>query len=285
MRWLKIKESREDISEFQELIEGLNEHNPNSRDLAEAKLKALGPEAAEQLLSYLDYVKDAPRRWLRATIISSLIITFALLVMNWVWAATGVEQPVPWITPFGGALGSYLLFRMVGRENRRQAATAIAMLDDPRLLSPLIDSLAHVDRDTSPRLIEALEQRFSRLTPEDGNTLTAENHASINKALLTQPPRVVEALLKGLEQVGNSGALPFLKRLAMGQGVAGADSSVRTRAQNCLTIMENRLAQERVRQRLLRPSASPEPESDLLRSAAGVPTEDEIMLLRPDSRN
>jgi hypothetical protein len=90
------------------------------------------------------------------------------------------------------------------------------------------------------------------------------------------------AILKALEQVGDSKALPVVEKLAKGNPKTEGEQRIKEAAQNCLLFLQQRVQQQVYSQTLLRPAGiGPDDAETLLRPAEGAPETDHETLLRP----
>lgn len=254
------------MAEFQELIERLNDPNPNLRELAEAEFRSMGQDAAEQLLQYLEYLRAWPKRALRGVAVSYLV--WLVLILSYIWYLQwlGETSGVPWLLGFGSVFAGLYSGYISWKENRRQSVAALALLDDPRLVGGLMDAIPDAGPADQYVIAAALERQLSNLR---SGFLTTEHLEAVNRALLTVNPLLAIALLKALTEIGDSAALPYVARLRDGEGVAGKDREVRRLAKQCHDALMKLVEQNQASQRLLRASSEEASEPALLRPSQG----------------
>jgi hypothetical protein len=95
-------------------------------------------------------------------------------------------------------------------------------------------------------------------------------------------PSLSIALLQAIEKVGDGRALPEVERVANTEAVNEHHERIRAAAERCLTVLRERVEQERLGHTLLRPASAPDtPAVTLLRPAQGPGESDPERLLRP----
>jgi hypothetical protein len=169
-----------------------------------------------------------------------------------------------------------------------KTSDAMAKSADVRMVGPLIEAYSSLNlAEYRDPVREALIRLLSRLQSSDARVLTEEHRHALNRVLGSgtlssgkENNRLIIAILKAYEQVGDESALPFVERLAEGEK-AGKNREVREAAQACLPFLQERVELERSRQTLLRAaSASDTPSDVLLRPASGALEADPQQLLR-----
>jgi hypothetical protein len=146
---------------------------------------------------------------------------------------------------------------------------------DARAAGWLIHELRFGNKHTRPETREALTRVLPRLKASDRRRLDS-NHLNYLHYLLgtTSPIRDAEfllALLKALEQVGDSRFLGPVRHLAARRAWSPNQRRVQSAARSCLVFLEQKAEQERIRQTLLRPtSAEALPAETLLRPVEGA---------------
>src|SRR5207248_11446 len=118
------------LAAFVTLLERLNDSSEHDRSSAERELKAMGPEAADLLLIYVQKLKRRRKRLLPELI--GYFCLFLCVGLFFQWSreySTGRSFGFP-VQLFGcfifGFWGGYATFR----RSRRDAETALAVLDD-----------------------------------------------------------------------------------------------------------------------------------------------------------
>jgi hypothetical protein len=174
---------------------------------------------------------------------------------------------------------------------------------DTQAVGALIEALnySNIYREAEAKLVTLLPG----LRPEDAALLTEAHYTGLYQALSGSNTALILAVLKALEQIGTSEAIPYVETLAgkipeaakydlriVLHGSRACHSEavrpesdnqrIRETAQICLNALRQRDEQERAAQTLLRPAPAPALLSHtLLRPAAGVAAVDASLLLRP----
>jgi hypothetical protein len=239
--------------------------------------------------------------------------------IRWV-LRTGFIVLILW-SIINGKGGSYWFFWFfmpaaladVASSTRKETATALARARDPRAVSVLAIGCRDGDDETRAVCARGLKSILPGLQASDAQYVTDEGMDALIALLKMADDDLLLAALKGLEQVGDSRAIPAVEALLEDSLEGGLVSSARQRwrhrarmrfvwkqylsgnppgpireqeiqaaARSCLTYLRQRDEQERARQTLLRPAQSPEnPAEVLLRPAAGAPSAPTEQLLRP----
>jgi hypothetical protein len=248
----------------------------------------IDPQESEAFLAQLQ--EQARRRRIYYRLLNGLCTGGALLYMLLI-----LVQITRWI-PIRSDITLYtcLFFiavllgtRIVGiRWNK--TAGEIAKSGDVRMVGPLVEAYSALNLSQENRPVrEALTVLLPRLQASDARVLTEEHRQMLNRVLGSsalsyskENNRLIIAILKAYEQVGDESALPFVERLAKGEK-AGVNREVREAAQACLPFLQERAERERASSELLRAaSASDTPSDVLLRPAAGALEADPQQLLR-----
>lgn len=173
---------------------------------------------------------------------------------------------------------------------------------DTQAVGALIEALnySNIYREAEAKLVALLPH----LRPEDAVLLTEAHYTGLYQALSGSNAALILAILKALEQIGTSEAIPYVETLAgeipeaarydlriVLHGSRACHSEairpesdnqrIREAAQACLSVLRQRAAQERAAQTLLRPANAPILPHTLLRPAAGGAAVDTRLLLRP----
>ncbi|HZT42096.1 MAG TPA: hypothetical protein VFA07_07895 [Chthonomonadaceae bacterium] len=129
----------------------------------------------------------------------------------------------------------------------------------------------------------ALIRLLPRLQASDAHLLNVEQRKSLCRALNDKSSKLVLAILKAFEQVGDAEALPYVQKLAEGKGRARTEKRIQEAAQACLPFLSRLAEQTQARQTLLRAAGTSQAaEGALLRPASGAPTTDSSQLLRTE---
>lgn len=185
-----------------------------------------------------------------------------------------------------------MLFYWRGVFRVKAMMNELASTDDLRIVGPLIEIAAtqipmfQNGIDSANTLAPLLLTRLlPRLQASDTTLLTEAQRAGLAHTLTrnSKNPDYLVAVLKALEQVGDSSALPVVERLATGKLKTADPKRVQAAARACLPYLQTRCQQQQASDTLLRASGVFETPPDvLLRPAHGVLTAEGAELLRPE---
>jgi hypothetical protein len=191
-------------------------------------------------------------------------------------------------------------------ERRKRTAGLLARTRDPRAVNVL--ALAHRSGDPATRAVaaKALLDVLPMLKASDAERITPDGMRALVAILSVRGLQMtglvdtglIMAVLEALKQVGDARAIPAVERLiAMPRHIntlvrladrwhypplGDSVRKVRTAAEECLEVLRARAQLEKDRNTLLRPAERPDDEERiLLRPAWGVPTGDDLTLVRP----
>ncbi len=219
------------------------------------------------------------RRKIRRFLIAVFI---AFVVCRFIHAITspGLFSWFEWVSQtLMGTLAIIGLFAM--SEVQKRATKKLAMLDDVRAVGPLMEALGYIDSEVRKVAIEALLRLLPRMQASDAHFLNDVQRNCMYRALNAKEENFVLAVLKALEQVGDSRALPLVEKLAQGDAETYQEKRIRDAAQACLPFLRQRIEQESASRQLLRAaSASGVPADTLLRPAQSVSETGPEQLLR-----
>ncbi len=170
-----------------------------------------------------------------------------------------------------GGMTGLLVTAAAATKAQKQAAKTLAQFEDLRIVGPLAEVLELLDKDTAAIAESALIRLLPRLQASDAHLLSEEQRKALCRALKRKNAALVIATLKALMQIGDAEALPYVEKLAQGEGLTARDPAVCQEAQDCLPFLRLRAEQEHARQTLLR-AAGPTVETradTLLRPASG----------------
>jgi hypothetical protein len=154
---------------------------------------------------------------------------------------------------------------------QKRVTKELAEFEDIRSVGPLAEALEYQDRALKAIAEDKLKRLLPRLQASDAGLLDEEQRKCLYRALRGRDTNLILAVLKALEQIGDEQAVPFVQKLANGEGLAARYSGIREAAQECLPALQQRAERERSRQTLLRAaSASDTPSDMLLRPASGA---------------
>ena len=208
----------------------------------------------------------------------------------------GQDRMLDIITSPGGiaanalVLGLYLAATLNGGRSQRGATTAVNALKesvDIRSVGILVDALTFDDPGAKNSVRDALTEMLPLLKPEDSALLNSAQRAKLcailgrrvenvlykDVAAIFQPARQKEVLLRVaiLEAFANVGAeleLPQVVRLCEGEARTAGERAIQDAARSCLPELQERIANLRAPNVLLRASAASLDTDRLLRPAA-----------------
>ncbi|HLV78869.1 MAG TPA: hypothetical protein VKT32_01270 [Chthonomonadaceae bacterium] len=319
-----------------QVIRGLQSRTPAVQEEAERSLIAQDAAGLQTLLDI--FSQEAKKRQSRLSLVGILGLIHLILTLaffTYVFSTIlrvelgGISSSRPeWLTSLFPVEGvflvvSYALMRLLGHfaapmtRLERRAAHAIAHFDDVRAVGPLMtaymtgffDNAFFVRlfsrRETQQQFLATrLKELLPRMKSGDVSLLSAQQRQGLyNAVILSEDAELVRAILKALEQIGDSRALPYVEKLATGKvraddpgtrnarrqirflqwarrrraGKADAQR-IREAAQDCLPFLLDRAkAGEQTLLRAADPAA--QPADTLLRSAAASsePAQQELL--------
>jgi hypothetical protein len=128
----------------------------------------------------------------------------------------------------------------------------------------------------------ALLEQLPLLTAETAHVLGAHERHALFKVLAGGDIALIQVVLQILPMLGDARALPFVERLAVGQGMAASDTELRAEAQSSLDRLRETLALSSGARGLLRASQCPKSRKDELLIAHNGNGVVESELLRAD---
>lgn len=166
------------------------------------------------------------------------------------------------------------------------ALSALSRYDDPRIIGPLIDSLAYACGETRRAIVSALTYLLPRLREEDAAQLTGQRMSQLCWRLgRARPERDVDLMVSILDAVavaGNRTSMIIVRRLAILSPLTPERARVMEAAERCLARLEARFGPMRPAGSLLRAAQRPEqPNQGLLKPAQAGPEQPPEQLLRP----
>jgi hypothetical protein len=101
---------------------------------------------------------------------------------------------------------------------QREAAQALAGIEDLRAVGPLAEALEYRSPGSQPTIYPVITGALRRLLPRmqasDAHLLTEPQRSCLYRALLKGDAELVLAIVKALEQIGDGKALPYVEKLA-----------------------------------------------------------------------
>ncbi|HLK60849.1 MAG TPA: hypothetical protein VKU00_30070 [Chthonomonadaceae bacterium] len=270
---------------LEELLRDLNSRDPNVRQQAIQKARTL---SADELFHLVQLeAADNSRR--------SGIGIIPILVCSLIFAGGGLvayidDSPIAllWcLFALFTAIGLMFL-RSVPTRARTSLAAVFSEVDDARFVRILLDLLASGRNDAQGTnyLIRALTRQLPGMRTNHGSELSNNERKTLYTLLETRfgERKLMLGILKALEQIGNPDAIPavsgFLTRLR--SKLTRPDPELIQAAEDCLLFLNQKYAQTKQSQTLLRPSdASAHAPETLLRAVTSSPTTPPEELLRP----
>lgn len=186
----------------------------------------------------------------------------------------------------------------------KTAFSAVAGKADARMLGTLVHLLHEADDDIRSMAQRELIRILPQVKATDRQYLTDEEMKLLLKPLGGNTEPFILALLKGLEQIGDERALPYVERLARNQGTAytgtlaelsasfiieseelmrDRSAGIQAAARACLPFLHQRIQDSVLSSTLLRASEQNAPNAplELLRPAVAGVEHHEAELLRP----
>ena len=259
-------------------------------------LKGLDPNwdiSAEQVVQILEEEtrkRKRRRTWILVGVLSYFAFMALMVLGTWVLHHKFDSQVFNFIGSMTGVFGGAAAFSRTHRAAARKAAE----LKDMRAVGHLAAALEMQDKGTRQIVEEALIDLLPQMRASDAGLLDAEQRECLYRALRSKNHKLVMAIFKALEQIGDSRALPYVEKLeqALVEQHAWAErhtrhlqaAEIETRlqaARECLQFLQDHAQQEQARQTLLRASSAAHVAPDsLLRPAAGKSDQDPDSLLR-----
>lgn len=298
---LSKPEHEEDIlSKPENGVEGENEQDAQTSPgvpqtlspQQEAWLETLGGELERQARSGRNY-RHAAVGLLTALLALTVITGFISLNTN-----SEAMMKFLYLNLLGSVLASVGALVIVVRQSRNRNVSELADLLDRRSVGLLLEAM-EVSQDLweydNPAR-KGIKLTLTRLLPQiqagDASLLNDHQRNCLYRALhfsadWKYPWHVnIEfalAILKALEQIGDEKAIPYVERLAYGEGSALREPRIQQAAQGCLPFLQAYQKQLEAQQTLLRASSSSAtaPE-ELLRATEHTSDVGSEQLLRPD---
>lgn len=167
---------------------------------------------------------------------------------------------------------------------RRSLITVLEEAEDVSFVPVALTLLRDKTADILPAITELLKRLLPKLHAGDAQAWTPQQYEALLKLLPTRPSKDIElaiCVLKALEQIGDARAIPAVTALANAPTDVGT-IRLRAAAQECLPYLQQRVAEQKQAQMLLRPAHPHASGETLLRPILCIPssTPDE-QLLRP----
>jgi hypothetical protein len=263
------------------------------REAAISALRAMVPMDVEAVISI--YQREQQRMLRLYGIMGvcwlGLMLTQAIPVIIRLFHPGYPRNEYPWILltwilmTLAGICLAIRPFTTTGARRKYSLIQLLSDRDDLRIIGPLCDTLNPYRLDFDPVVIAALKRLLPRLKASDAGLLNPDQRKGLYAALNTYIGKGIQfhlAVLQAIEQVGDSGAIPHVERIAYSEAATVNEKQLREAARECLQSLKARAEQERLSRTLLRLASAPDsPAETLLRPAQGAPEADPNRLLRP----
>ena len=268
------------------LITHLKSKSAKQRTQAAHALNAFGVQAIGPLLNLLQ--EEAERKKKQRPVIIGLSLAYFSFFIYW---QTLKHTSLFWeLIPIFIVLMAVLGRLQTASGTQIDAIHILAGLEDFRAVGFYIDALEFQDqfKDSKTRSIAAnrLIHLLPHLRATDAHLLTDDHRKRLYRHLSSGNKQLTLAILKALEQIGASSALPYVEKIAAGKGAGLWSHLIEKAAKDCLPYLQERARQESTRQTLLRAADTTGATAEtLLRSANETPESDPTQLLRVATRN
>ena len=290
-------------TEGRELVKGLMSRFLGERIHAQERLKAMGPGAVDALLAVIDAEqrKLRIRRRIYYGIVGSFVLIGLPLAAWIVYRGMMVGNSEAMGKALGGALGGIIggwggglvggtIALMFPSQFQIAASAALAQVDDPRAVGPLLEAVVSkmnpsVDSRVSAAM--ALLRMLPNLGAEEYELLTAHQRNCIHRLLrephVSKETDLVLAALDTIRRVGDTRALPAVTRLAESSaGDALSLAKCHNVAHDCRDHLLSLQQSVSAAESLVRPSQPPGEESTiLLRPTPTTETPANLLLRAP----
>lgn len=267
-----------DLKELKKRIGKLRSPLPAERARAQQIILDSGPEAISMVVTYLQREARNIRK-IRVGMLAVMLLCAAAIIPA---KLIGLPQVAVWCGILSFSLLGGFGGLVMGTSFYKTAIETLKRADDVRAIGALVEALEFMDMDTQSAACEALARLLPRLQATDATLLNPNQRKRLYRFLGKSDKRLILALLKALEQIGDSNALPYVERLATSKKV---DTRIREAAQSCMPYLQFRQEEEHNIQTLLRAASTGATAETLLRSANETPETDPMHLLRVPAGN
>lgn len=275
------------------LLDELSSDEPTEREFAETRLRDMGISVIRplfqirrrekmRLLPDYDYFVLVTGMFLIPIFVSAVFIFLVSVAQR---PDTSLSLLLSWLVSLWLLMWCYK--RLVDRRMRRLEArkrlaqrrltdlcALLDRIDDVRAVGALIDAMGG-GQDLSFAPVPLLIRLLPQLKPEDAGLLSGRNRTLLNNMLQTHyaesHPDFVLAILKGMEQVGDSQTAERIRRLSETFATTPHLLRICVAARKSLIMLEARLEREGRQGVLLRPSRKPDEAALLLQPARAEP--------------
>lgn len=271
----------------QDIAEGLKSRDKRTAQLSRLALRKCGPEAADVLIaSFYESAKPpvgeaAQRRAAKALTAGGSVLVVGLLLSG------ALPKPLSTIFSFGliVVVMSRVTIHFQVPHKQRYVLSALAELQDKRVVGVLIDSLA-MHSALKPEVYAGLARLLPALTSEDADLVTADRLRVLASHLRGADEALGIAILHAIELFGNGTFVTPLNELRKHIGVIGFLQTsppwlslvdypeVRSAFERCLAVEQDRLDARQNLDTLLRSSGGVVETDSLLRAATATAASD-----------
>jgi hypothetical protein len=185
-------------------------------------------------------------------------------------------------------LAATQLYRLTLSGKHQMLAQRLSRIDDVRCIGRLCELLEWPDAGVRDVVIAGLTRLLPRARASDNPFATPSQRMSLYKMLdplsAYSRSRFLVTVLKALEQIGDSAAVPFVTRIANMQPSTDREQELCNAATDCLPFLLQRSRLNETSHSLLRASAATAAGADeLMRAASAAPAADPDELLRANA--
>lgn len=259
--------------DIQKVLTQLNSRKETDRQQAEQTIEALGQDAIDEFLAILNREAQTRRRrnrWIYGCVFGFMgfMLLLALITKDWDMLSSM------------GSMCGLLGVAAAATQTQKTLTKQLARFEDIRLVGAMTEGLEYDDKEVITLAEAWLTQHLPTLKASDSHLLNLEQRKILHRAVVKKKrPELAISILKALEQIGDTAAIPFVQKLAQGAG----EERVRQAAIECLPYLERLEAERLSRETLLRASSAANvgaPAETLLRPASGTMEADPAQLLR-----
>jgi hypothetical protein len=242
------------------------------------------PPGVDRLLTLIEDEANR-RRQAQDKFFRCACVKIVALILAFISMRIGAGILVVWFFALIGLCAALVNFGLMfnEREEREKLAKALAKIDEVRAIGPLCETFDPFDSWRTEQAEKSLIRLLPLMTASEAAQLTSLQRRLLFAKLHSDNAPLVLAILNSLEQIGDGAALPYVEKLAEGNGkyLAATDGRIWLAAKECLPFLQERAAQERLANTLLRPAEETSHPEILLRPAALQPETAPQQLLRP----
>jgi hypothetical protein len=251
--------------------------SPNGTTFAASEESSLSPAEVEKLLEQLSSEGRRRKRKRRVRRIALGVYVSFILIMLVIKLATHARG---WNVPF---INMFWIFGGLGAASQlqKEGVRKLAKEPDKRAVGHFVEALDFGDKDVAKEAAEALIVILPQLRESDSHLLNDEQRSILYKQIRGGDTKLILAILKALDQIGDEKALVFVEERASGANRRGDVRQIQEAAEACLPVLRARVEQERAAHTLLRATEAVEPDSAVLLRPAGGAGEPSTDLLRP----